>query len=197
MGKEWYYRQGENQVGPITKEEISLLIGQGQLSLDDFVWKQGFPQWVKARDAQELFSNQTTPPPFSIPSVPPAIPEERRTGIRVAACLMFVVSTLWALITALQVFYAAVEESSSMAFDAAWNLIWTVASFAIGLGLWRQRHWAFRWGMTAAVIGVLWYGIAFFAGSTLMLFFAVIEVAVFILLFSNRRFFKEHEYLTS
>lgn len=195
MEKEWYYRERGNQIGPISKQEIGLLIGQGKLSLDDYVWKQGYHEWIKARDSKELFGNAATPPPFTPElKTTPNMPEGRRTGLRVAAVLMFVSAALWLLISLFQIFYVvSVESVGSVTFDAAWNLIWSVATIAIGSGLWKQRQWAFRWGMTSAVVGVIWYALSFLSGSTLMLFFIIIELAIGILLFTNREYFKEHE----
>ncbi|MGG1249884.1 DUF4339 domain-containing protein [Brevibacillus agri] len=198
MTKDWYYRTGDTQFGPVAKEELTLMLGQGKISLDDYVWKQGYETWIKARDAKDLFGNVAPPPPF-IPEVKvPSIPEGRRTGLKVASVLMIVSAAIWAMITISQILYLAFEGANGiLAFDAAWNLVWTVASLAIGIGIWKQRHWAYKWGITSSVIGVLWYGTAFFNGVSAMLFFAIIEVAIGVVLFANREYFNEKAVVTS
>jgi hypothetical protein len=196
MEKEWFYRSGQNQDGPVSTDEIRRLIGQGIISLDDFVWKSGFPDWIRAREAKEILGDSILPPPFKTPGSSD-IPEERRAGIKVAASLMFVMALLWLLISTLQMLASIEDETGLVAFDAAWNLVWAVALFAIGVGLWKQRTWAFNWAIGSAVLGIIWYAIQYFNGTSIMLFFAVIEVAVLALLFINRRFFQEQKHLTN
>ena len=52
--------------GPYNMKDLSHLVSTGQLSKDSLVWKQGFADWIKAENVQELSSlfNSSTPPPI-------------------------------------------------------------------------------------------------------------------------------------
>jgi hypothetical protein len=53
----WYHLQGEDQHGPITLDEIRRLVVDGQVAPDTFVWADGMPDWLPARQVPAL-----TPP---------------------------------------------------------------------------------------------------------------------------------------
>ncbi len=48
--KTWYIRNNDEHLGPYSIEELRLL---GVYS-DDYVWKEGLPQWTKASTLEEL-----------------------------------------------------------------------------------------------------------------------------------------------
>lgn len=61
--KKYYYSDGKQQIGPLSKEEIQ---SKG-IAKDTLVWYEGLTEWTKAGDAEELadlFPNTPTPPPL-------------------------------------------------------------------------------------------------------------------------------------
>ena len=54
----WYYARGETEKGPLSTAQMKALASSGRIHRDDFVWKEGMPNWVVARDLDELFPNE-------------------------------------------------------------------------------------------------------------------------------------------
>jgi PilZ domain/GYF domain 2 len=54
MSENWYYVQNKNRQGPVPIEFILGLIEKSELSQEDYVWKKGFDNWKKIKDAEEL-----------------------------------------------------------------------------------------------------------------------------------------------
>ena len=64
MATAWYYALNDKQNGPVTDEIIKALLANGQLSLDDLVWRKGLAEWVKVSQVRELTEPaQPTPQP--------------------------------------------------------------------------------------------------------------------------------------
>ncbi|MCH8924187.1 MAG: DUF4339 domain-containing protein [Planctomycetes bacterium] len=61
----WYYSHGEEQLGPVTAAQLKKLVGDGKLSPDDLVWKEGMDDWVAASSIDGLIP--ITPPPADSP----------------------------------------------------------------------------------------------------------------------------------
>jgi RsiW-degrading membrane proteinase PrsW (M82 family) len=55
MASQWYYRKGEEKVGPISASQLKQLADSGSLSPSDFIWKDGLKEWVPARFVNGLF----------------------------------------------------------------------------------------------------------------------------------------------
>jgi hypothetical protein len=53
----WYHLQGTEQHGPIGLEEIRRLVLEGAVTPDTYVWADGMPDWLHAREVPAL-----TPP---------------------------------------------------------------------------------------------------------------------------------------
>jgi hypothetical protein len=53
----WYHLQGEEQHGPIDLEAMRELVMAGTVTPDTFVWADGMPDWLHAREVPAL-----TPP---------------------------------------------------------------------------------------------------------------------------------------
>lgn len=53
----WYHLQGQQQHGPINLDDIRHLVLDGTVAPDTFVWADGMPDWLPARDVPAL-----TPP---------------------------------------------------------------------------------------------------------------------------------------
>ncbi|MFP4552068.1 MAG: SPFH domain-containing protein, partial [Spirochaetales bacterium] len=62
----WYVYANGQQQGPFAPDALAQLAGQGQLTPQTNVWKQGMAGWVPAANAPELaslFQSATPPPP--------------------------------------------------------------------------------------------------------------------------------------
>lgn len=60
---EWYYANGDKQLGPITEEELRVLATSGKLLPADMVWKQGMSGWATASSISALFPRTSQAPP--------------------------------------------------------------------------------------------------------------------------------------
>ncbi len=57
----WYYGNAGKQQGPVNRVELFALVKQGQLTADDYVWREGMDDWMKATVVNGLF--ETLQPP--------------------------------------------------------------------------------------------------------------------------------------
>jgi uncharacterized protein len=65
--RHWYYsRDGENRLGPMTRDELISAFKQGDLTHNDLVWNPGLSDWVSAGSVTELEleTKVSTPPPI-------------------------------------------------------------------------------------------------------------------------------------
>ena len=51
---EWYYVGHYGQLGPLTLEQVSELIGDGVIDADTYVWRTGLTDWLQAKDVSDL-----------------------------------------------------------------------------------------------------------------------------------------------
>jgi len=58
MASEWHYGQGEEQRGPVPLEELKQLVASGKVQPTDMVWNADMPDWLPAKDVEELFPKQ-------------------------------------------------------------------------------------------------------------------------------------------
>jgi hypothetical protein len=60
----WYFADGDVQRGPITEAQLRALIGTGNLTPEDQVWKEGMEDWTSAGEVAGLFNQapSATPP---------------------------------------------------------------------------------------------------------------------------------------
>ena len=63
----WYFADGDVQRGPITEAQLRALIGTGNLTPEDQVWKEGMEDWTPAGEIPGLFDQAG-------PATPPATP---------------------------------------------------------------------------------------------------------------------------
>ncbi len=67
---QYYYRQGEQQIGPMSLNEIISAARSGVFGPDDLVWAEGWNNWRAAHTVSGLFPNmprvQRTAPTSSI-----------------------------------------------------------------------------------------------------------------------------------
>ena len=67
----WYFADGDVQRGPITEAQLRALIGTGNLTPEDQVWKEGMEDWTPAGEVAGLFNQAAS-------ATPPATPAHRR-----------------------------------------------------------------------------------------------------------------------
>lgn len=70
---EWWYAEGSEQRGPISREELSTLLEGGKVRADTLVWTSGMATWTPAGLVPELGA-QAKPPAeeaIRLPPVPP------------------------------------------------------------------------------------------------------------------------------
>lgn len=60
---QWYYGINKQPKGPVSAEQIKVLVAQGQLNANTPVWKEGLQKWLKL-EATELSQFLTGPPPL-------------------------------------------------------------------------------------------------------------------------------------
>ena len=58
----WYYLEGREQRGPMSREQLLGVLGNIPNARDTFVWREGMGDWKRAGDVAELGS---APPPFA------------------------------------------------------------------------------------------------------------------------------------
>lgn len=60
--RNWYFYNGEAQVGPISEEELREQIVQKTVAPNHYVFKDGFENWKLLADVPELLSTNKEPP---------------------------------------------------------------------------------------------------------------------------------------
>ena len=61
--KEWYLFRDETRYGPWSDKEFLSFVEQGQLQLNDMVWREGFADWIGVRELPELLATKKTAAP--------------------------------------------------------------------------------------------------------------------------------------
>lgn len=64
------------QQGPFNLQQLQSMVGQGTLTGDTQVWKNGMPGWLAAKSVPELATLFSVPPPPPPPAAPPAPPAQ-------------------------------------------------------------------------------------------------------------------------
>jgi hypothetical protein len=72
MSASWYYAHGNQQRGPVSLDDLRILLASGQLATTDLVWQEGMANWAAVRTIPELAPASAAKAPGG--SVPPAIP---------------------------------------------------------------------------------------------------------------------------
>lgn len=69
MDDSWYYAEGDKPVGPISRADLVAILSRVSGAGNALVWREGFPNWIRAKDVSELIPAVTTPPasPVSLP----------------------------------------------------------------------------------------------------------------------------------
>ncbi|MBB4069227.1 putative RDD family membrane protein YckC [Salinibacter ruber] len=75
----WYYAVDGERKGPLTEEEIVQLIYEGDLDLDDFIWKPGMDDWKQISDVEDIPPTPPPPPGKQPPASSPASSQEEQS----------------------------------------------------------------------------------------------------------------------
>lgn len=68
--RRWFYVREGRRLGPVETDRLVELVLTGEVSEDALVWHSGLPEWLKAREVEEI--RRELPPP--VPAVPPPPP---------------------------------------------------------------------------------------------------------------------------
>lgn len=79
MAQEWYYAQGDRQIGPVSAKELKQAAADGSLQPTTLVWTEGMKIWKEARSIKGLAGLWPT-----LPSVAPAALVPVRRAVPVA-----------------------------------------------------------------------------------------------------------------
>ena len=58
MSSEWYYGHDGERHGPVPLADLKQLAASNQLEPTDLVWTSGMPDWLPAKDIEDLFPQQ-------------------------------------------------------------------------------------------------------------------------------------------
>ncbi len=72
MNDVWYYAQDDKSVGPLTLDELRVVLSTVSGTKTILVWQRRFSNWVKAEEVPELAAFVLKPPP--LPSLSPSVP---------------------------------------------------------------------------------------------------------------------------
>lgn len=82
MSEQWYYAVGTEQRGPVSGEQIQLMLQRGEMAVDNLVWRDGMADWVSAATIAALHPAASVlptqhqwapPPPPGAPTVGPPV----------------------------------------------------------------------------------------------------------------------------
>jgi len=80
---QWYYAMKQERLGPVSAEQVGLLISQGKVDSNTPVWTHGMEKWVKlaSTDLRQFLPNQPAPPPLAVTGTP-VVPSSLRSLFR-------------------------------------------------------------------------------------------------------------------
>ncbi len=76
----WYFADGDVQRGPVTEAQLRALIGTGNLTPEDQVWREGMEDWTPAGEIPGLFSQPSSATPPATAGVPMASEAKAKTA---------------------------------------------------------------------------------------------------------------------
>jgi hypothetical protein len=85
MNAQWFYKQANNNLGPLAQEELQRRLAVGELPPEVLVWHEGLSTWMPAKDCPLL--QCLVIPKAPEPPVPPAIPIVQATPEPLKECV--------------------------------------------------------------------------------------------------------------
>ena len=76
--QQWYFAQGGQQSGPITRGELDRMLVSGSLAASDLVWRDGMQDWVAASTIPGLLPSPVPAPASPDAGSVTAVPREGR-----------------------------------------------------------------------------------------------------------------------
>jgi hypothetical protein len=72
-GRFWYYAKEDSAVGPLSLTDMTAILSSVASPTNVLVWRDGFPDWVRAGNVPEIAPRLVKPPPLpgSMPHLPP------------------------------------------------------------------------------------------------------------------------------
>ncbi len=58
MTDSWFYVEGDKKIGPVESSKVKDLFSRGILDEETYVWKRGLENWIKLKEAQELYEKK-------------------------------------------------------------------------------------------------------------------------------------------
>jgi len=86
---EWYYARGNQQIGPVSPQELKRLAMSGQLQPHDLVWRTGMTGWTAASNVRGLFEGEPAEAPKSPPPEPAPQPSTPVSPVKRKAAHLF------------------------------------------------------------------------------------------------------------
>lgn len=68
----WFYVRNNQQVGPVSIEQLQGMVQSGELRAEDRVWGEGMPDWVKVATVPELQTARSTAEAVGVANAAPA-----------------------------------------------------------------------------------------------------------------------------
>jgi hypothetical protein len=72
LANEWHYLVGEQQVGPVSQQQVLDALQRGEITGQAYVWTEGMADWMPLASVPALQSGQPGMPPIA--PVPTAMP---------------------------------------------------------------------------------------------------------------------------
>jgi len=127
MSQEFFYLDGDNQKGPVSKEQLKSVVKP-----DTFVWSEGMADWKQAKDVTDLKAVLNKPP--AIPAIDKAIPSSSMmklvygaiaAGVITAGTLLYVNSNSDSSSSDSSffsnIFGSSIEKDAKKLVDLAWK----------------------------------------------------------------------------
>jgi RDD family/GYF domain 2 len=76
MEKSWWYANGDQKIGALSLDELLQHLVSEQINLKTLVWKQGWENWLKLTDAEEIRAQVLEVMRERQAKIPPPLPHE-------------------------------------------------------------------------------------------------------------------------
>jgi uncharacterized RDD family membrane protein YckC len=135
----WYYAEGDRQVGPIEEQELLTLVDRGRITAETLVWRNGMPNWQPFGSIGDIPRSVQFEPPSREPFF---LPEKVEEGVVAAPVvyagfwIRFVAAVLdGVILVILSIFIAAVLALGAGAAEpAVFETLRSVIQLGVGAG---------------------------------------------------------------